>query len=156
MKSNESKLREVCKTYNNYENDDFKGDLLYKAFEDFKYEEELLASYITPKQKFDCIYGFLLTNTRIIEISSYTTMYTITIKRYKQIKKVILEREIDDSQAKNVLLDEAKLERVQVRLTFIDCNNQEEEFVWENIESEESIDQAIDFANKVFEQQYKE
>lgn len=155
MNQNEINMHEVCKKFNNYENKDFKGDLLFKAYEDYKYEEDLLSSYIAAKEKFDCLYGFFLTNTRIIEINAYSTMYTVTIKKYKAIKKIVLEKEFDNNKINNVLSEKIDAERLQLRVTYVDINGQEEEYNWEHMESEDNINQADVFAKRLFEHQYK-
>ncbi len=155
MRELENQFLNQCSIYNDYENNDYKGDLIIKAYKEHIFDEDLLAFYIALKQKFDCLYGFLLTKNRIIEISAYTTMYTINIRKYKAVKKVILEKEFDETKIKKFIASEMLPERVQVRFSYLDINNQEDEIVWEGIEKKESITQAIEFAENIFRLQYE-
>lgn len=145
----EQNFYELCLKYDNKANNDYKGSLLYKAYENEKYGEELLASYIMVKEKFDSVYAFLLTKTRIIEINSYSTMYIVTTKKFKYISKVTVEQEFDDKLIKEILNDEVIPERVQLRVQFVDYRNEIEELVWEGIEKKEDIIQVLNFANKL-------
>lgn len=153
MQENEKKFYDYCKSFNNSDKGELKGDLIFGAYEKEKHNEELLASYVLPKQKFDCLYAFIVTKTRIIELSAYSTMFTVSIKRYKSIKKVVFEQAFDDRQVEQFIKGNVYPERVQIKLQLIDEQNQPEEFVWENIEIKENIIQAIDFANKLNEVQ---
>lgn len=149
MEKIEQKFFDDCKKYNDRENNNFKGSLLYKAFENEKYEEELLASYITMKEKFDCLYAFLLTRSRIIEISAYSTMCITQSKKIKVIKKISLEQSFDDKVVEKILNDEMLPERVQLRVSFIDPINQVEDFAIDNVEKSEDVLQVLEFAKSL-------
>lgn len=149
----EKSFYELCQKYNNPDNNDYKGSLLYKAFESEKYGEELLASYITSKQKFDCLYAFLITKSRIIEINSYSTMFIVSSKKFKYIKKVVVEQDFDDKQVEEMLSNNIYPERVQIKAYFVDYSNEVEELSWENIESKENIAHAVEFGRRLFQLQ---
>lgn len=155
MAQHESGFIKLCNKFNDYEKNDHKGDLIIKAYKEHIFDEDLLAFYIIQKQKFDCLYGFLLTKSRLIEISAYSTMYTINIKKYNAIKKMILEKEFDENKTKKIIAGEILPERIQLRFTYVDINNQEEEIIWESIENKENIAQAIEFADEIFRLQYE-
>ena len=146
MEQIEQKFFDICERYNDPENNNFKGALLFKAFQNEKLDEELLTSYVTIKEKFDCLYAFLLTRSRIIEISTYSTMCITQSKKFKEIKKISLEQSFDDREIEKILKDEALPERVQLRMSFIDHSNQPEDFSLDNIEKRENIIQVLEFA----------
>ena len=154
MMEAERNFHEMCRQYNDANANDHKGDLLHNAFDKYKYDEDLLAFYVAPKTKFDCLYGFLVTQTRIFEINTYTTMVTVTVRKYKDIKKVVFEREFEEKNAKKVVDGESRPERVQLKFSYVDQNNNEEEVVWESIINKENIIHATDFANTLLELQY--
>lgn len=149
MQELEKSLSETCKKYNDYENEILKGDLIYNSFLENQLGEELLAYYVVPKQKFDCLYGILFTNTRIIEVNSYSTMVSLSVKKYKQIKKIIFEKEFDAANIKAILSNESWPERVLLKITYIDIDDQEEEISWEKIENEENIIDVMTFVKLI-------
>jgi hypothetical protein len=145
----EKRFNKVCMEYDDPGENDYKGSILLKTFENQKFGEDLLAFYITVKQKFDCINAFIVTATRIIEINAYTTMCITNSRKYKSLQKINIEQAFDDRQIEKVLHDEIKPERIQIRLAFICDNNETEEFVWENEEDEESIFGALNFSKQL-------
>lgn len=149
MSEAENNFINACQKYINHDERVFKGKLLYKAYMEEKRNEELITSYVAAKEKFDCTQAFLLTKTRLIEINAYSTMYIVTIRKYKSIKKFTIEREFDNELVENILENKAFPERVQVKITFIDHSNEHEEILWENIEDKDCIIQAQDFVEKL-------
>jgi hypothetical protein len=145
----EKRFRDLCQQYDNTEENDYKGSILLKVFESQKFGEDLLAAYITIKQKFGCLNAFIITSTRIIEINAYTTMYITNSRKYKSIKKVNIEQAFDDRQVEKMLHDEINPERIQIRLSVIYDNNEAEEFVWENIEDKVNILNALEFSKQL-------
>lgn len=156
MQDAEKEFFDACQKYIDADNNQFKGSLLYKAYTDVKYGEELLASYIVKKEKFDSIYAFVLTKTRIIEISVYSTMFIVSSKRYKNIKKIMVEKDFDDKTIQGLLEDKGTLDRVQIKFLVVDDTNSTEEISWENIDSQEDISQALNFAEKLSQIQVQE
>lgn len=146
MEQIEQKFLDVCEMYNDCENKNFKGSLLFQSFQKAKLDEELLASYVTIKEKFDCLYAFLVTRSRILEISVYSTMCITQFKRYKEIKKISVEKSFDDNQIEKIISEEALPERVQLKVSFVDHTNQTEDLSFENIEKREDIIQVLEFA----------
>jgi hypothetical protein len=146
MEQIEQDFFDVCQMYNNPENNDFKGALLFESFKNAKLNEELLASYVNIKEKFDCLYAFLVTRTRILEISVYSTMCITQSKRFKEIKKILVEKAFDEQEIQKIITDEVLPERVQLKISFVDFTNQTEDVSLENIEKREDIAQALEFA----------
>lgn len=152
----EKDFYELCKKHNDQKNNDFKGFLLFKSFKEQKCGEVLLANFVIDKSKFDSIFAVILTQTRIIEINTYSTMNIVSTLKFKQINKVIVQQEFDDKKVKEILKDEEYPERVQLKVQFVNSNNSIEELSWDNVDQIDNIKQVLNFANVIRQLQANE